>query len=190
MTKVPPHLLLPALIGLLAACSDGIGPLRYEVPPQAEEERIPVSVGSVELREVSLPLYAELETITVETPGRMLATDNDVLWADDPVRGMTQTLAMTLAEITPAKVAAEPWPFSDGPDVRVEVRFTQALATAAARYRIVGQYFVASPFGERKDVARRFDIAVPYAPGNPNSIAAAQGAALRHLAKHIAREGL
>ena len=92
--------------------------------------------------------------------------------------------------MTPAKVAAEPWPFSENADVRLEVRFTSALAQANAQYRIAGQYFVASPLGERRDVARRFDISVPYVMASPTSIARAQSDAIRALSRQIARDGL
>ncbi|KKL55299.1 hypothetical protein LCGC14_2256800 [marine sediment metagenome] len=144
-------------VAFLAACSEGLGPVRYDVPPPTEPERISVSVGSVEVREVSLPLYAELETITMETPERQLITDIDILWADDPVRGITQALAVNLAEMTPAKVAAEPWPFSENADVRLEVRFTSALAQANALDVGLGGSVWSSDKAAAKEVAKRME---------------------------------
>lgn len=50
-----------ALVLTLAAC--GGTPLRYELPPVPETDRIAVSSGSVEVRDVSLPTYASQEVI-------------------------------------------------------------------------------------------------------------------------------
>jgi len=179
-----------ALALALAACTSA-PTLRFAVPPTTSAaERIGVSVGSVEVREVSLPLYAELETITIESPEGELLRNENLLWADDPTRAVTQGLADALSSITRAQVAAEPWPLSDRPDARVEVRFSRALAQADGTYNIAGQYFVASASGERRDIARRFDISVPYAAGNAKAIAAAQGEAILQLARTIAKDGL
>ncbi len=174
---------------LLAAC--GSDPeIRFDVPPAPTGGRIGVSVGSVEVREVSLPLYADLEPIAVEVAGGGILTDGSLLWADDPSRQITQALSMALAALTRVQVAAEPWPFSDPAEARVEVRFSRALAGADGLYRLTGQYYVASPFGDRRDVARDFEIAQPWVPGNVGTIARARAAAVDDLARLIARDGL
>ncbi|WP_226779383.1 PqiC family protein [Oceaniglobus trochenteri] len=173
----------------LGACAN-TPTLRYAVPSVTADEKIAVRVGTVEVREVNLPLYASLETITLEGVNGELLTDKNLLWADDPTRGMTQGLADALSTLTRAKVAAEPWPLSDTPDARLEVRFSKALAQADGNYRIAGQYFVSFPTGARRDVAGRFDIAVPYVAGNARAIAAAQGQAITGLARTIAQNGL
>ena len=103
---------------------------------------------------------------------------------------MTQGLADALSSLTRAQVAAEPWPLSDLPDARLEVRFSRALAQADGSYRMTGQYFVASLSGQRREIARRFDVAVPYATGSASAIAAAQGQAIQQLARIIAKDGL
>lgn len=177
-----------AFLILLSACG---GPtLRYAVPDVTAAERIGIRAGSVEVREVNLPLYAELETITVEAPTGELLTDENLLWADDPTRAITQGLADALSDLTRARVAAEPWPLSDGPDARLELRFSRALARADGTYRMAGQYFISSPLGARRDVAGRFDVSVPYAAGNAGAIAAAQGQAIVQIARTIAGGGL
>ncbi len=177
-----------AIVLSIAGCSGPI--LRYDVPAVIPGERIGVQVRSVEVREVNLPLYAELETITIEAPDGELLTDENLLWADDPTRAITQGLAVALSTLTAATVAAEPWPLSDQADARIEVRFSQALAKADGTYRMAGQYFVASTTGNRRDIARQFDISAPYAIDSVNAIAAAQGQAIGSLALIIARDGL
>ena len=173
----------------LAACSSA-PVLRYAVPQVPVGERIGVRVGSVEVREVNLPLYAELETIAIETPEGEVVSDENLLWADDPTRAITQGLADALSSLTRADVAAEPWPLSENPDARIEVRFSQALARNTGSFQMAGQYFVSFPDGLRRDVARRFDISVPYVTGNAAAIANAQGQAVIILARTIAKDGL
>ncbi|WP_108482558.1 PqiC family protein [Oceaniglobus ichthyenteri] len=173
----------------LAACTS-TPTLRYAVPQVPAGEKIRIGVGSVEVREVNLPLYAELETIAIELPNGEVVSDENLLWADNPIRAVTQGLADALSILTRANVAAEPWPLSDYADARLEVRFSQALARANGNYQMTGQYFVTFPNGGRRDVARRFDISVPYTAGNANAIATAQGQAVTILARAIAKDGL
>ncbi len=180
-----------AVAVLLALSACGSDPeIRYDVAQVPPGASVGVPVRTVEVREVSLPLYASLETISVEEVGGRLVTDDSLLWADDPRRQITQALSVALAGITRAQVAAEPWPFSDPADARIEVRFTRALAGADGVFRLAGQYFVASPFGDRRDVARGFEVAVPYVAGDVGSIARAKGRAIDDLAQLIARDGL
>lgn len=186
------RLTFAATMLLLAACGSGSGsgPLRVDLPPVAETGKVPISVGAVEVREVTLPLYASQEVIYVETASGKLVSDENLLWADDPRRSFTEGLATALAAHTRARVAAEPWPFYERPDARVEVRFSRALASRDGQYRVSGQYFVASADGERADVARRFTIAEPYGAMNAGSIAAAKARVIDALALQIARDGL
>ncbi len=171
---------------VLAAC--GSDPVRYAVPVPEVEARARVNVGSLEVRDVTLPLYAELEEIYVEQEDGGLVSDTSVLWADDPQRGVTQGLASALADLTTAQVAAEPWPLEELPEARLDVRFETMLARANGQFSIAGQYFVAR--GTGTDRSGRFAIDVPYAPGGTVSIAAAQGRAIERLARQIAREAL
>lgn len=178
-----------ASILLLAACGGDLQ--RFEVPALATAEgQIPVSYGSVEIRDVSLPTYASQEVIFVEDETGALVSDDNLLWADDPQRAFTEGLALRLAARTRARVVAEPWPFYEPADARIEVRFSQALPERTGRYRIAGQYFVASTDGSRRDTARRFDLSAPFAATDARAIAAAKAQVIDELAVLIARNGL
>lgn len=179
--------LAAALCLTLAAC--GGTPLRFDAAPVAQGQ-VPVSVGTVEVREVSLPLYADQEVIFFQDETGALVSDDELLWADDPTRSFTEGLAMTLAGITRAQVAAEPWPFADRPAARVDVRFSRALPQNDGRYRVTGQYFVAAPEGLTREVARSFDLSVPYDGTTVGSIAAARARVIADLARLIAQDGL
>ncbi|SPJ23811.1 PqiC family protein [Palleronia abyssalis] len=173
---------------LLAACGDT--PLRFDLPATEVAQRIPVSVGSVEVMDVSLPLYADQEVIYYEDETGALVSNEALLWADDPQRSFTEGLAFSLAAQTRATVAAEPWPFFDRPDVRVDVRVSRALPGRDGVFRLAGQYFVGSVQGETRERARRFSLSAPYQTLSAGSIASAKSRLIDELATLIARDGL
>ena len=173
---------------LLALAACGADPVRYAVPLPETEGRAAVNVGSLEVRDAELPLYAQLEEIFVEQEVGGIVSDTEILWADDPQRRVTQGLASRLAEITTAQVAAEPWPLEELPEARLEVRLDTLLARADGLFSMAGQYFIARATGE--DRTGKFSVLVPYERESVLSIAAAQGVAIDRLARQIAREAL
>jgi hypothetical protein len=180
--------LLPLLpLVLLAGC--GSPPERFAAPLAPPGARIGISVSQLEVRQVTLPSYALDEEIWVETPGGALTADADLLWADEPQRGVTLELARQLAAITKARVAAEPWPFEALPQARLEVRISDFVAGADGRFRIAGQYITVA-LDAGRDQVRDFSVSAPIPPesGVPG-IAAARAVAVRDLARLIAREG-
>ena len=107
------------------------------------------------------------------------------------MRSFTEGLAFSLAALTRARVAAEPWPFFERPQVRLDVRISRALPGRDGVYRLSGQYFVAaSEQGVARDVARRFELEQPYAGATAVAIAAAKARLIDDLAALIARDGL
>ena len=182
-----PHLLLAILT--LGGCGDPSQ--RFAVPPVQPAESVSIAFRSVEIREIMLPTYAQLEEIFVETEAGALTSSAALLWADDPSRAATLELSGALGTITGARVAAEPWPFDSLPDVRVEVRVTEFIASRRGVFRLSGQVFVASLDGGARDRGLPFSISVPLAPeAEPPQIAAARGQAMAELATLIARDGL
>lgn len=194
-----PLILLTGL-PLLAAC--GERPMLFAAPPAvlaataaaAPGARIGVPYRSIEVREVSLPAYAEAETIFWEGAGGALVPVEGAEWADLPGRAITLDLVGVLAAVTDARVAAEPWPFELLPDARVEVRATRLAAGADGFFRIAGQYYVADLRGELdtpRDQSGRFEVAAPYdVEGGAAAIADARSRAVRDLARMIASQGM
>ncbi len=174
-------------LSALAAC--GGSPERFAAPLAPAGERIRLNVAQLEVRQVSLPSYALDEEIWVETESGALMADSGLLWADDPARGVTQELTRQLGAISGARVAAEPWPFEDLPQARLEVRVDEFIAGANGRFRISGQYFAVA-LAAGRDRAADFAVSAPIAPdsGAPG-IAAARAIAVRDLARLIARDG-
>lgn len=183
------RLLLTGLIAL-AACSSPEKTARYVIDPPAAQQRLPNRLDLAELREVSLPQYASGQEIAYQTEDGALRSTPDNIWADDPPRAMTLVLARQISALSGATVVAEPWPLSNGPDRRIEVRVEQLLARADGVVRLSGVYFVsAADLGGGRDVVRRFDLSVPIEGECPPAIAAAQSRAIELLAERIAQLG-
>lgn len=182
--------LVLTLAPLLVGCGLTGQTQRFPLPVTQPSQSVSISVGSVEVSEVSLPLYAESEEIAMQQASGAIVTDTKVLWADDPRRAVTQAIVTNLTATTRARVAAEPWPFDEFPDVRVSVRFDRFLPGADGQFRISGQYYVARVNSGLRESAQSFDLAAPYQPGSPVSLSTAQASALRDLSVMIATRSL
>lgn len=179
----------PLAFGLtlvLSGCAST--PDRFAVIPAQSETRQSIAFRSVELRDLSLPAYAAADEIVTQSADGTLTTQ-DTLWADSPPRAVALELSRALAQITGARVASDPWPFSALPDASLDVRFETFVPDEAGLFRAVGQYFVAVPDGRER--AGLFDLSVPYtADAGLPAIARARGQIIADLAAFIARDGL
>lgn len=183
--------MLPALglIAVLAGCSNPLKTAHHliEAPPMARE--VGNQIGSAELLEVSLPGYAAASELAWQDAGGAVRAGGKDLWADDPRRAFTLTLARAISDVSGATVIAEPWPLAEPARHRLDVRVERALAGADGVYRLAGRYFLSDERRGRNNLARGFDIRVPMIGQGPTAIAAAQDAALGLLARQIAQLG-
>lgn len=180
--------LLPLCLLGLAACSDPEKIARYPIDPPTAQKAVANRLGRAELREVSMPQYATAQEIPYQTPDGALRSNPDNLWADDPSRAVTLSLARQISSISGATVISEPWPLADPPARRIEVRIEQMLPGSDGQLHVSGVYFV-TPAGMEagRDIVRRFDFTVPIADQEPGTIAKAQSAAVTVLARRIAQ---
>ncbi len=179
-------LLLPLF---LMACASPEIRVPASVPAPTQSVRI--AYPSVEVREVSLPSYAALEEIFYQDESGTLTALPDLLWADDPTRAFTLGLTRSLAALTNANVAPEPWPFDDFPAARVDVRVEDLLALPSGQMRLSGQVFIAPLDGQRRGTSELFDLTVQMqAPVTSASVAAARSQLILDLAAFIAERGL
>ncbi|MDF1619874.1 PqiC family protein [Pseudothioclava nitratireducens] len=171
----------------LAACSDPTATGRYTVDPAQAEKTLPNKLGYAELREVSLPQYAAGQEIIWQTEDGALRSSPDNVWADDPARAVTLSLARQISDRSGATVIAEPWPLAQEPARRIEVRIEQMLPRADQVMQLSGVYFVSpAGYGSGRDIVRRFDLAVPIEAEGPAAIARAQSQAIALLSQKIA----
>lgn len=174
--------------GLLAACSNPEDTGRYLIDPPTAGVQVPNRLGTAELKDVSLPEYADDQEVAYQTADGAVRSNPDNLWADSPSRAFTTTLARAIGEVSGATVIGEPWPLAQPPARRLEVRVERALAGADNSYRLSGRYFVSDDrlSGGGTNHARSFDIRVPMASQGPAATAAAASQAISILAQQIA----
>ncbi|WP_134679622.1 PqiC family protein [Paracoccus ravus] len=177
------------VLAALAGCSNGEKTARYLIDPPASAERLPNRLGTTELRDVSLPEYASAGEVSWQSADGAVRSNTRQLWADNPQRAFTQSLARTISDISGATVIAEPWPLAEPPRRTLEVRVEKALAQSNGTYRLSGRYFVGDSRSGGANQARSFDIAVPMSGGedaSPAAVARAQSQAIAQLARQIA----
>ncbi|MEM9394687.1 MAG: PqiC family protein [Pseudomonadota bacterium] len=178
--------LLSVLAGAIATagCSTSPRP-RYPLNPiTGTGTKTRVSARTVEVRRVSLPSYAAGPGIlSGGITGALVPTAGE--WADDPDRAITAALAAGVEARSTARTSTEPWPLSDPPDARVEVRFDQLVARADGVFVLAGQIAVSSPNGQVRDTLKRVSLTVPITGTDPQAIASAQSSALALLADEI-----
>lgn len=173
----------------LAACGDGTDVQRYIIDPPTSTQLSGDQLGAAELKEVSLPDYAASDEIAWQTETGEILQSSKILWADQPVRAFTVTLARAVSEISGSSVIPEPWPLASPPQNRIDVRVEKALAANDGYFRLEGRYFVSAEGGAGSHHTRAFDIAVPIEDDTPGSIADAASVAITLLAEQIATLG-
>lgn len=172
--------LLPLLL-VLAACGDT---LQYVPPPLEPGARVSVSARTVMIEEVSVPEYASVQEIAVQTPEGAIVADGDNVWADLPDRALAASLLRHLNGITSARVAPAPWPLSGFPEAELSVFVEDMYAANDGTVRFNGLYAIASETG--RDRLEKFAIVQPLAFPGFIGITAAHEAAWRQLARQIA----
>ena len=185
-----PALPIAVLIGasLLGACSNSEKTERFLIDPPVAGVQVPNRLGTAELKDVSLPEYAADQEVAFQTGDGAVRSNSDNLWADDPARSFTTTLARAISDVSGATVISEPWPLAQPPARILEVRVERALAQADTTYRLSGRYFVSDDglSGGGTNHARSFDIRVPMTAQGPAATAAAASQAISILAQQIA----
>lgn len=187
MTSLQPSLSLLAVLAALAACSDATETARFTLDPPQSARQFPNRIGTAELRDVSLPQYASDQEIAWQTADGAVRSSPRDIWADDPRRAVTLALARQISAVSGAVVISEPWPLTEAPARRIEVRVEQFLPTAQGNVRLAGTYFVTPQMASGGDVLRRFDLSVPVNGEGPGAIAVAQSQAIAALGAQIAQ---
>ena len=184
MTAFRPAFLSILLALSVAACGDQS--VRYLLDAPAAQERVSLRVRTIEVRDVTLPDYASGSGIMIQGEDGALRPAAKAVWADDPVRAVTLSLARDLEAVSTARAAAEPWPLFDPAQVRLEVRIDRMVAQDEGTFRLAGQFSIAAPQGVVRESLNRFDISQPLSAQTPSAVAEATSAAILSLAGQIA----
>lgn len=170
------------LAGLMAACSTS-PTAQYAIDaPLLETAR--KNSATIEVLEVSLPLYMQGQEIPVMMEDGSIRTDPSALWADDPARAISLNLAEALSRMSGGVASVEPWPLDERADRRLDVRVKTLLATNQGALKFSGQYFMVDDDGGKPKVDW-FDITVPMSERSGRSIARATGIATQRLAELV-----
>ena len=177
------RLFLFGLVPLAVGCAP---PARLVLMPAPQSDlSVRPIIGSLMVRDVDLPSYAgSVEVVFLDEAGILQSTG--LLWADAPDRAIRFGLVEALGAITGARVAAEPWPFSQRPAAELTVRVSLLTARPGGTLDLAGHYAIAPVASDLADRSGRFDISVPVAAEEAASIGAAQSAAIAALAETIA----
>jgi uncharacterized lipoprotein YmbA len=179
-------LIFAFVVASVVACS---GPkAQYLVEPVASDLKLRTSLSTLMVKTVSLPSYAAAEDVAIQDESGAVVTQKGALWADQPERATTLTLARNLTEILSAQVAPEPWPLDGLPDAAVDVRVERMLAGNNGSFQLTGIYYIGGEAQTIKAIAHSFRIETPVAKPGLTGIAAAQAIAIRQLSEQIARD--
>lgn len=171
-----------ALIAALTACARPDVTQFAITMPAIEPVR--ATRATVEVLEVSLPLYAQGQEIAFTDTTGAIRTDATALWADEPSRAISIALAQALSSGTGATVAVEPWPLDDRAGAKLDVRVKTLVASAQGTLTMSGQFFLVFD-SDRPAISDWFDINVPLRGTTGLDISAATGTAVAELAQIV-----
>ena len=173
-------------LSILIACSGTT--TRLDMSPVSSSLSLRAAVSSIMLRTVSLPSYAAAEEIAREIGPGLSEADSGILWADEPERAVTLAMTGHLDDILSATVGPDPWPFIGLPDVVVEVRAAQMLATLDGNFRFSGQYYIGGDGIDYPNSSDSFDYSVPITGEELGAVSLAQAKAILALSEEIAQK--
>lgn len=179
---------LPLAFLALAACGGTAPQYLIDQTPAAAVTQTRVRVATVEVRNLSLPAYAENAKILAEAADGSVAPLKQAEWADDPVRALTLRLAEQIGRTSSATAAAEPWPLETPAQAAVDVRVSEMLARTNGAFTLKGQFALSSYGHVIRERIEPFEITVPLEDRGPGGIARASGAAMSELARRIVAE--
>lgn len=180
-----PRILIFVICAALTACASPLD--RLAMMPVTSELKLSPLVNSAMVRTVSLPTYAAVDEIAFELPSGLIASNANVLWADDPQRAVTLILTRNLTDILNTEVGPEPWPFVIRPDVAIDVRVERILAGSDGTFHLTGQFYVGGDGIDFRNSTDSFDISIAMPNQSLASIARAQAVALLSLSEKIAK---
>jgi len=179
---------LPLALLALTACGSTEPRYLINSAPAETSAQVRMQVATLEVRDVSLPAYAEDSQILIEGADGALTPLDNALWADEPTRAVTMRLAEAIGRGGSATVAVEPWPLETPAQAEIHVLVSEMVARASGQFDLKGQFAISSYDHVIRERIKRFEISVPLSEATPRGIAQTSGLALQKLAEQITRE--
>ncbi|MBU2327193.1 MAG: PqiC family protein [Alphaproteobacteria bacterium] len=181
------RIVISAFLALsLAACS-AAAPDRFLIEPVSTGQTVKTSAGTISVMTVNLPSYAKETGIYVQNQTGAIVAIPKADWADDTERAMRLHLVRSLADMTGADVASDPWPLGGVPEAEVRVDVEQMYVDKSGIMRLSGQFSIRRDRAESRNRIRQFDIETRAAAQTPAAIVDAHGKAWQQLADAIAK---
>lgn len=177
-------LLMPLLI--LSGCTS-TSPDRFMIEPIASAATVKTDARTISITAVNLPTYAKESGIYVQTAAGAIVAIPKSDWADDTERAMRLYLVRSLADISGAQVASDPWPLGGVPEAEIRIDVEQMLVDNSATMRLSGQFSIRRDRAESRNRIRQFNITTRAKSNSAADVVAAHGKAWQELANVIAK---
>ncbi len=176
-------LLMPIL--LLSGCT-GANHDRFLIEPVAAATTVKTDAHTISITTVNLPTYAKESGIFVQNGAGAIVAIPKADWADDTERAMRLFLVRSLADISGAQVASDPWPLSGVPEAEIRIDVEQMLVDSSNTMRLSGQFSIRRDRAESRSRIRQFNIATKARSSSAADVVTAHGEAWQELAKVLA----
>ena len=176
-------LLMPLL--LLSGCT-GTNHDRFLIEPVASVTTVKTGARTISITTVNLPTYAKESGIFIQNAAGAIVAITKADWADDTERAMRLFLVRSLADISGAQVASDPWPLGGVPEAEVRIDVEQMLVDSSNTMRLSGQFSIRRDRAESRSRIRQFNITSKAKSNRAADVVAAHGEAWQELAKVLA----
>ena len=176
-------LLLPLV--LFSGCT-GTNHDRFLIEPVASTATVKTDARTISVTTVNLPTYAKESGIFVQNAAGAIVAIPKADWADDTERAMRLFLVRSLADISGAQVASDPWPLGGVPEAEIRIDVEQMLVDNSNTMRLSGQFSIRRDRAESRSRIRQFIITTKTKSNSAGDVVKAHGEAWQELAKVLA----
>jgi len=170
---------------LLSGCT-GTNHDRFLIEPVASATTVKTDARTISITTVNLPTYAKESGIFVQNAAGAIVAIPKADWADDSERAMRLFLVRSLASISGAQVASDPWPLGGVPEAEIRIDVEQMLVDSSNTMRLSGQFSIRRDRAESRSRIRQFNITTKAKSNSAADVVEAHGKAWHELAKVLA----
>ena len=181
------RIVMSVFLGLFLAACSAAAPDRFLVESVSTGQTVKIGSKTISVMSINLPSFANETRIYVQNDRGALVAIPKSDWADDTERAMRLHLVRSLASMTGADVASDPWPLGGIPEAEVRVDVEQMYVDKRGIMRLSGQFSIRRDRAENRNQIRQFEVETKAAARTPAAIVDAHGKAWQQLAYKIAK---